>query len=429
MTRRILVAMIAVTVLAISAFSVPAALAIRSAQQRGELLELQREASIVANRIPASGPIDASVLQPVSSAEHRLGLYAPDGTLLGGTGPSLADQIVRLAIAGNFAEGYVGTDLVAAVPVRTEPNGASFVMRIEAPRSASRGRFLRSMVILAVAGLGVLVISGFVGMWLARRLNRPIDELRRWASAARPGRVVLPPEPTGIAELDALRDELLADRSYIDELVRRERSFSSHVSHQLRTPVAAMRVAVETELAAPRPDRATVLEESLGQLDRLESTITSLLALARDTDRPTIDADLTDLVAERVGGWRSAAMARHRTITVVGESLVLPIDVDAVGHIVDVVLENSIRHGSGAITVEVVTLRGDVDVVVDISDEGHAPHERDPFADRGSDSGHGIGLRLARSLAEACGGELELLPSSTTTFRLRLPGGDSAPAA
>ena len=427
MTRRILVAMIAVTVLAIGAFSVPAALAIRSAQQRGELLELQREASIVANRIPATGPIDESVLQPVSSSEHRLGLYAPNGALLGGVGPEIADQIVRVAIAGNFAEGYVGNDLVAAVPVRTEPNGASLVMRIEAPRSASRGRFLRSLAVLAAAGLGVLVISGFVGMWLARRLNRPIDELRRWASAARPGRDVLPPEPTGIAELDALRDELLADRHHIDELVRRERSFSSHVSHQLRTPVAAMRVAVETELAAPRPDPATVLEESIEQLDRLESTITSLLALARDVDRPTTETDLTDLVAERVTGWRGAVTARHRSIAVLGESLVLSIDADAVGHIVDVVLDNSIRHGSGAITVEVVAC--DESVLVDVSDEGHAPHERDPFADRGSDSGHGIGLRLARSLAEACGGELELLPLPTTTFRLRLPRGDAGRAA
>ena len=141
------------------------------------------------------------------------------------------------------------------------------------------------MALLGGAALVILTVAAAVGVLLANRLNRPIDELKEWADS-RPGSEP-PPEPTGIEELDALRSALVDNHTRIEELLARERSFSSQVSHQLRTPVAAMRVAVETELAAPRPDASVVLHESLGQLDRLESTISSLLALARHTDRTT----------------------------------------------------------------------------------------------------------------------------------------------
>jgi signal transduction histidine kinase len=407
--------MVAVAALAVVAFFVPAALAIRSAQQRGELLALQREAAIVAARVPPSGPIDGSIFEPLTDSEHRLGLYGPDGRLLGGVGPATADRIVDVALEGNFAEGRVGNDLVAAVPVRVEPDGP-LVMRIEAPRSDSRGRFLRSMAELAAAAAAVIAVAAAVGVWLARRLNRPIDELRRWA--ARPD-AADPPDPTGIAELDSLRGDLLADRSRINELIQRERSFSSHVSHQLRTPVTAMRIALETELESPRSDPATVIGESLGQLDRLESTITSLLALARHDDRPPVEVDLTELVRQRVDACHELALERRRAITVEGRPAVVTTDAAAVEHIVDVLLDNALRHGRGAIQIRVSTSAEHA--FVDVSDEGPAPHARDAFADRASDGGHGIGLRLARSLAESTGGRLELSGGATTTFRLSLP--------
>ena len=106
------------TIFAIGAFFVPAARAFRSANERGDLLELQRAASVVASRVPATGPIDQSVLDPIVDSADRLGLYAPDGHLLGGTGPRSADRMVGIALGGDFAEGRVGDDLVAAVPVR-----------------------------------------------------------------------------------------------------------------------------------------------------------------------------------------------------------------------------------------------------------------------------------------------------------------------
>jgi signal transduction histidine kinase len=416
-SRRILAAVLVVTAVSIAAFFVPAALAIRSAQERGELLELQREASIVASRVPPVGPIDDTVLQPVPGSRHRLGLYGPDGRLLDGFGPEQADRIVAVALAGNFAEGRVGDDLVAAVPVRALVDGSSLVMRIEAPRSDSRSRYLRSIAELAAAAVVVLVAAGAIGAWVARRLNRPIDELRRWAAGTDPGSE--PPPATGIDELDSLRADLIEDRERIAELLRRERSFSSDVSHQLRTPVAAMRVAIETEREAPRPDPADVLEEALGQLDRLESTISSLLTLARHHDRPPAPVDLGRIVGDRSEAWRAMSSALDRCVVVSGPSTTVTTDADAVGHIVDVLVDNALRHGSGV--VEVVVGAADGYATIDVADQGPRPAGGGLFEGARSDAGHGIGLQLARSLAASVGGRLALLDRATTTVRLSLP--------
>ena len=414
MTRRILTAVLVVTALAVAAFFVPAALAIRSTQEREELLELQREASIVAGRVPSFGAIDTDVLQPIVDEDHLLGLYDRDGTLLGGHGPEPPDRIVELGLSGSFAEGYVGDDVVAVVPLRIRADGTSLAMRIEAPRS----ELSRLLVLLGLIALAILAVAAGVALWLARRLNRPIDDLRRWASSPRTEDRGDPPAATGIAELDALRVSLLASRARIEELLRRERSFSSHVSHQLRTPVAALRVAIESELAAPRADRRTVLEESVGQLDRLESTITSLLALARHVGRSVAASDLAPLVSEAADRWRRLAADAGREIEVAGESVIAWCDAMAVGHVLDVLIDNALRHGQGEIQVRCARLGEQA--VVDVADAGATPAS-DVFADTATDSSHGIGLRLARTLVESADGELQLLDRASTTFRLVLP--------
>ena len=422
MRRRVLVAVLAVTTLAVAAFFVPAALSIRSAQERQDELrerqdelELQREASVVATRVADEG-LSPEILQPIQP-DHTIGLYGPRGELLAGSGPAVAtDEITKAGLTGAVADGRTGDAIVAAVPVRLPIDGSFVVVRIEAPGSVRSSGSTGSLLTLGAAALGILAVAAGVAMWLSRRLNRPIDELRSWAETGDTG---APPAPTGIREIDTLRDSLVQSRDRVDELLQRERSFSSQVSHQLRTPVAAMRVAIETELEAPRPDPNTVLREAVGQLDRLESTITSLLALARDRERTPVECDVDVLVRERAAAWDPTVRTAGRAIAVIATGGRATIDVDAVGHIVDVLVDNALKHGRGRITV--VAGRADGALNVDVADEGPTPATTDAFAEHGSDSSHGIGLRLARSLAEGCGGTLALLPTPTTTFRLTVP--------
>ena len=419
MRRRILATIVIVTAIAVTAVFIPAALAIRGRIQRGDLLEIQREAAIVANGVAPTGPIDIDALAGQIDSGHDLALYDELGRLVSGEGPAIGDRPVVLAIQGSFAEGYVGDELVAAVPVRAGPFGVELAVRIGEARSESRGRVMSALARLAAVALAIVAAAAIAGWLLARRLSRPIEQLQRVAGALGEGRLDGPAPLTGVAEFDELAVTLDDSRAKISELLARERAFSSHVSHQLRTPVAAMRVAIETELTAPRPDASAVLHESIGALDRLESTITSLLELARHDVGTAVAVDL--LARAQAGGarWEPIFARTQRALLVSGPSagaLVVPAAVD---HIVDVLVDNALQHGQGA--VEIVVSRGDSRSRLEVRDHGAIDVDADPFSERRTDSGHGIGLRLARTIAESEGGELILDRRSPTTFTVTFP--------
>jgi len=417
--RRILATIIAAAALSVAAFFVPAAVAIRSRIERSDLLELQREAAIVASRIPPFGAIDLRAIEEVMERGDDLALYDRDGQLVQGVGPAVADPVVRSGTGGDFAEGAVGSDLVAAVPVRAGPDGPALVVRIREPRSASQRRIVESFALLGLAAATVIAAATGFGALLARRLSRPVEELGHWASSLGSDADRRPPARSGIAELDELNSSLTLAGDRIRELLQRERSFSSHVAHQLRTPVAAMRVAVEAELDAPRPDATAVLHESLGALDRLEATITSLLALARHDDRQAVWCDVAALVRDQVDRWLPTYGGAGRALSMAGAAGIARVDPAAVRHILDVLIDNALNHGQGLVEVSVRSAGAHVEI--DVADEGPSRHEADPFSERRAAASHGIGLRLARTLAESEGGGLQLLDAVSTRFRLTLP--------
>ena len=419
MRRRILATVVAVAALAVIAFLVPTALALRSTVRHSDLLELQREAAIVASRIGPSDLVDVSALEHLIDPDHDLAFYNGSGHLVDGNGPATADAIAGIAVTGTFAEGYVGSDLVVAVPLRPSDAGPGLVVRIREPGAESAHRMLVRLIWLGAAAVGVIGAAGVVGWLLARRLSRPLENLRDRAGELGQPADVGPATVTGIAEIDQLSAAMTDAAARIRELLRRERSFSSNVSHQLRTPVAALRIAIEAELDAPRPDTTDVLRESLVALDRLGSTITSLLALARHTERAPAMADVRAVVSDAIANWSASFADADRTIIVEGAAGEVAVDPSSLTHVVDVLLDNALTHGDGNV---VITLHeGDDRVEVDVADDGLMPANADPFSEQRIDTSHGIGLRLARTLAESAGGELSLVPGPRTVFRLSAP--------
>jgi signal transduction histidine kinase len=417
--RRILVTIVIVTTIAVTALYIPAALAIRDGIQRRSLLELQREAAMVANTVTGSGPVDVESLLRLIERDHGLALYDGSGIRVDGDGPARADLPVELALEGSFAQGYVGDELVAAVPLLASPVRVELVVRIGEPRSESRNRIARELIELAAVGVGIVAAAGVIGWLLARRLSRPLEQLQEVAGALGEGRLEGPAPSTGIPEFDELAITLDDARARISELLDRERAFSSHVSHQLRTPAAAMRVAIETELTAPRADPSEVLHESLGALDRLEATITSLLDLARHDAATAAELDLLQSVTAAAERWRPIYARERRTLRVAGTPASAVVVPSAVEHILDVLLDNALRHGQGAVFVDTTRTGGRVWLTV--RDEGVLARGADPFSERRTDSGHGIGLRLARTLAESQRGELTLRSRTPTEFALAFP--------
>lgn len=424
MRRRIQVVGALVAALAIGLFGVPLAVAVAVLYHSTERGELERLADTTAARV---GPDllagrDPAEL-PASEEDTRIGVYGLDGRKLQGTGPDAADDPVRRAAIGTVADGRGSSELVVAVPVAS---GERIVAVVRAASPIAQLYLRTGLTWLGMSGLAgvAFAAAALLARRLASRLAGPLERLAQAAQALGDGDFTVRPQPSGIAEIDAAAGALTRTAGRLGDLVDRERAFSADASHQLRTPLTGLRLRLETGLdgeADLRPAVASALETA----DRLDRTIDELLALARDAPGARVPADLPALLADLEATWHGPLAAAGRPLHVSA-----PADLPrtsssaaATRQILDVLLANADRHGAGTVTVR--ARESDSAVAVDVGDDG--PGVTVPadeiFRRRGpAATGHGIGLALARALAEAEGGRLLLARAAPhPVFTLLLP--------
>nr|WP_246324960.1 HAMP domain-containing sensor histidine kinase [Petropleomorpha daqingensis] len=276
-----------------------------------------------------------------------------------------------------------------------------------------------------MVALGAVAI---LATWLlarrqARRLSAPLESLAGAAQRLGEGDFSVRTAPSGIPEIDAAGSALDVTAGRLGDLVSRERAFSSHASHQLRTPLTGLRLTLETALDAPPPVQQAAVGSALESADRLERTIGDLLSLARHTPGDHAELPLEALVEDWTSAW-SGVLAGHGRRLQVSTAPYLPVSrasAGAVRQVVDVLVDNAVVHGKG--TVGLVVRDAGATVAIDVSDEGDGPP--DPAAvfrsRQDGASSHGIGLALARALAEAEGGRLVLSSARPPVFSLLLP--------
>ncbi|HET6503676.1 MAG TPA: HAMP domain-containing sensor histidine kinase [Amycolatopsis sp.] len=423
MRKRIVALTLAAAVLAISLFGLPLAAGVAKYYLDDERADLERAADSAALTIAdALAAQPASVRLPVADADVDLAVYAPDGRLLTGTGPATADSVVARAADRDPARGEGGGELTFATAV-TDNGRLVGMVRAATPHSElylRTGLTWLAMVGLAVAALG---LTWLVARRMAGRLALPLEELSLAAQRLGEGDFTVRSRRTGVSEIDSVGSSLDTTAHRIGDMLDRERAFSAHASHQLRTPLAGLRLQLEAALDAPETDARAVLRDGIETADRLERTITDLLALARDTGSTGEAADLSRLLAEVDSGWQRLLSVQGRQLRIVRDEAPPPrASAAAIRQILGVLLDNAVTHGRGTVT---VTARDAGDALaVDVTDEGPGIGGTDVFARRnGGGTGQGIGLALARSLAEAEGGRLWLSRPAPPTFTLLLPIG------
>ena len=326
--------------------------------------------------------------------------------------------------------------VAAPVEPRKTPVGAIVVARQKTDISASVWALIRR---LAVAGIFGLLVAGVLALYVSRRLVGPVLGLSHAADEVAAGHYDTPVPVRGAGEIGHLAERFSEMAERLAEAETHERNFLMSVSHELRTPLTAIRGHVSAILEGVVDDPETqalslgVVEAEAQRLERLVGDIIDLAKL--DTHRFTVhheEVDLGQLVQQAFETFGDEA--RRRSIAyrlTVDDAPVIVSDGDRVLQIVANLLSNAFRatHNGGTVGLSLARENGSVHIRVRDTGPGISLEQRElifrPFVS-GADGGTGLGLTIARELATALGGRLDL--ESTvglgSTFDLVLPVSD-----
>jgi signal transduction histidine kinase len=422
MRRRILTAALAVTAAALILFGVPFGWAVGRVYRSQQLARLQQAATTAAASVPVEGLHGSDPIEPPPSPHGVfLAYFDSAGALVTATGSPPAtknpDGEVRRALGGHASEGRVGARLIAAVPVTANE---TTIGAVEATSAAAFVTHRSEATWLAMLALGIaaLGLAALFASWQARRLAAPVDDIVDAAGRLGDGDFTVPTRRSGIAELDRAGAALQVTAGRLGELLQRERSFTAHASHQLRTPLTALRLSLEGALQAPDAASVVMREamiDAVRQVDRLEETLGQLLALARTGAPEERTLPMAQTLAEIEERWHQVLAERGRRLEINAADLA-PERVAAatLGQVLDILVDNACTHGRGTVEIRVVSVGEGV--TVEVADEGKGVSAL-PAARTIAGNGHGVGLALARSLVEASGGRLVLKPGSAAAGR------------
>lgn len=436
MTRRLVLTYLAITALVLVMVVVPLGLTFASRERDRLLAGAERDAQAVAARVEEDLEDGARPnLEPILAG------YEVDGArvlVVDEQGRSVADSSsaaldrdystrpeVERALQGTATNGTrysktLGTNLAfVAVPVASggTVHGA---VRITLPSRTVDERVRDTWYRLAALSVVVLLVVGAVGWILARGVTRPVrqieDAAQRLAAgdlSARVGAVSGPPELLALAtQFDATADRL-------EQLVEAQQRFVGDASHQLRTPLTALRLRLET--LHPSPDDEPRVAAALAETDRLGRLVQSLLDLARadGAQAPLVTVDLVAIARERHGAWSEVADRRGVALALHADDDVPARALDgAIEQVLDNLLSNALEvaPAGSTITIEVLRDADDATARLRVVDEGPGmPPEhraqatgrfwRPPDAPKG---GSGLGLSIVDHLATASGGRVLL---------------------
>ena len=285
-------------------------------------------------------------------------------------------------------------------------------------------------------GLGLLgalaLLAGAIAVGaypLARRITRRLERLRSGVDALGAGDMKARVTVAGCDEVADLARSFNAAADRIDRLMVAQKSVLAGASHELRSPLTRMRMALELLPAAGRPELKAQLEKDIAELDELIGEL--LLASRLDaSDRLTQaeDVDLLALLAEESA--RTGTEVRGEAVTLHGDPRLLR-------RLLRNLLENANRHASGAMVDAGLARLSDGRVRLTVADRGPGvpesererifePFYRPPGA-KESDGGVGMGLALVRSIARRHGGDVRYVPreGGGSVFEVELSGARS----
>ncbi|WP_330277649.1 HAMP domain-containing histidine kinase [Lentzea sp. NBC_00516] len=418
MIRQLAWSYVLLVAVAIAAFTVPVAFTLNT-QIYGDAVNTARREADTAALLLASGDIRS--LNALVDAYER---QTPG----------------QIDVLEPQAESTVWDDegLKLTVPAKTPDGTVVGAIRLSYPDGLITQRLWQIWGFRAALAVGVLILAAFLGLWLARRVTRPLRELNAMAGRLRDGDLTARAEETGPPETRTLARTLNTATETIGTLVGSQRAFIGDASHQLRTPLTALRLSLDN--VADGVDDPVVREDvdmATAEVVRMSRLVNGLLALARaEADVPHPEpVQVLDVVAERFTAWRAAA--DERSISLVSEGFDIRV-LATPGHleqVLDNVLSNALEVSPDGATILVRTTRPGLVEIIDAG-PGLPEADRARAFDRfwrgqglTGKGGSGLGLAIVKQLVTDDGGAVSLEASSSGGLCVRIRLAPASPTS
>jgi signal transduction histidine kinase len=443
-----------VLLLAILALEVPLALNVSRRVNAEVKAQAASEAQLVA--ASASGREGAALNRIVRTAARQLdarvivvdeqGRLVADSAGSGLLGRAYGDrpEIQRALATGRTAQGRRESEtldqevLYTAAPIVGA--GDLGAVRITQSTSAIDDRIRKDVLGLAAVGLAALAFGLLFAWVLASSLSRPLRALARAARRVEAGELEARAEPGGAREQREVAEAFNDMTDRLERVLEAQREFVANASHQLRTPLTGLRLRLEAaSLKADDPSLGAELEAAEREAERLARLVTSLLALAREGERPTParPVDLAEVAQAAAERWEPQAAGKAFRLTVLGDDGVCAAATDEdLAIVLDNLIENALHYSPAGTQVAIRWHRDGDLAVLAVEDEGpgvaagEEEHVFERFA-RGSAgvgaSGSGLGLPIVDTLARRWGGSAGIRNRSSggAQTRIELPAAPS----
>lgn len=437
MRRRLLITYLALTTFVLASLALPLGITFAQDERRTLVADLQRDAFVLATRIEdhlelgTRQGLRAPLVDYTERTGARVVVTDADGIAIADTDPAVnasnrdfsSRPEIAAALRGDLASGVRDSEtlgsrlLYVAVPVASSGRILGAI-RLSFSTTALDARVRRSWITLGIVSLIALAMAAVLAFAFARWTTKPVRALADTASRLALGSLDARADPhAGPPEVRALAERFNDMAFRLQGLIDAQKTFVADASHQLRTPLTALRLRLENLEPALAAQDHGELDGAIAEADRLTRIVEGMLTLARaEGTRPErVAIDAAAVARERADAWE--AFAAERGVTIAVEAGVGCTVLDVPGHlaqILDNLLANSLEAApaGSAVTIRCTPTTEGCEVHVIDHGPGMSEQERtgafDRFRRSGRSGGSGLGLAIVNQLAATSGGAVRL---------------------
>jgi len=433
MKLRLVLLVLAISSLVLVSFMVPLALLLRT-------FTVDRATTAAANQAQWMAPLVATLSQSdlrltvarvnAQNPDEPTTVFLPGGLQIGS--PATYTPGVQVAMHGRSFTTAVpgGREVLVAVqglkPVAGTQQSTA-VIRTFVPESELTRGVSQAWLVLGLIGVGLVGLSVVVSSQLARSLLQPLAAVARASELLADGDLSARAPDDGPPEVRQVSSGLNRLAARIGGLLTHERETLADLSHRLRTPLTALRIDAES-LRDPAE-----MTQLTSDVDALTRTVNEIIREAR---RPStagggrVACDAAEIVRERTAFWLALAEDQNRYMDVEIKADWLPVRVPAqdLAECVDILLENVFSHTpEGSAFAVRLTPRASGGAWLVVADDGPGFSSGYPTSRGASGAGStGLGLDIARRIAESSGGSLTIGRASRGGAAITLALGPTA---